>query len=69
MVDLIRSENINSSIVYDLFDGIESDIKANVKIKSYKELLIYCYRVAGTIGLMMAKNYESKKSRLIKIRY
>ena len=69
MVDLIRSENINSSIVYDLFDGIESDIKANVKIKSYKELLIYCYRVAGTIGLMMAKimkvkNRDSLKSAI-----
>ena len=69
MVDLIRSENINSSIVYDLFDGIESDIKANVKIKSYKELLIYCYRVAGTVGLMMAKimkvkNRDSLKSAI-----
>ena len=69
MVDLIRSENINSSIVYDLFDGIESDIKANVKIKSYKELLIYCYRVAGTVGLMIAKimkvkNRDSLKSAI-----
>ena len=69
MIDLIRSENINSSIVYDLFDGIESDIKANVKIKSYKELLIYCYRVAGTVGLMMAKimkvkNRDSLKSAI-----
>ena len=69
MIDLIRSENINSSIVYDLFDGIESDIKANVKIKSYKELLIYCYRVAGTVGLIMAKimrvkNRDSLKSAI-----
>ena len=69
MIDLIRSENINSSIVYDLFDGIESDIKANVKIKSYKELLIYCYRVAGTVGLMIAKimkvkNRDSLKSAI-----
>ena len=69
MIDLIRSENINSSIVYDLFDGIESDIKANVKIKSYKELLIYCYRVAGTVGLMMSKimkvkNRDSLKSAI-----
>ena len=69
MIDLIRSENINSSIVYDLFDGIESDIKANVKIKSYKELLLYCYRVAGTVGLMMAKimkvkNRDSLKSAI-----
>ncbi len=66
MVDLIRSENINSSIVYDLFDGIESDIKANVKIKSYKELLIYCYRVAGTVGLMMAKIMKVKNRNSLK---
>tara|TARA_B100000886_G_scaffold220240_2_gene152997 strand:- start:14552 stop:15403 length:852 start_codon:yes stop_codon:yes gene_type:complete len=69
MIDLIKSENINSSIVYDLFDGIESDIKSNVKIKSYKELLIYCYRVAGTVGLIMAKimrvkNRDSLKSAI-----
>ena len=66
MIDLIRSENINSSIVYDLFDGIESDIKANVKIKSYKELLIYCYRVAGTVGLMMAKIMKVKNRDSLK---
>ena len=66
MIDLIRSENINSSIVYDLFDGIESDIKANVKIKSYKELLIYCYRVAGTVGLMMAKIMKVKNRNSLK---
>jgi len=51
--------------VNDLFDGIKSDIKPTVKLNSKKELLIYSYRVAGTVGLMMAKILKvNKKSSL-----
>ena len=39
----------------DLFDGVQTDLKEKVKINSKKELLIYSYRVAGTVGLMMSK--------------
>ena len=38
-----------------MFDGVETDLKNEVKINSKKELIIYSYRVAGTVGLMMAK--------------
>ena len=48
-------------IVDDLFDGVESDLKLEVRIKTEKELLIYSYRVAGTVGLMMAKIFGVKK--------
>jgi len=64
MWDLINEFNISTKIVDDLFEGINSDIKENVKLNSKKELLIYSYRVAGTVGLMMAKilNVHKKKS-------
>ena len=55
MYKLIDDTGISKKIVYDLFDGVESDLKNEVKIDSKKELLIYSYRVAGTVGLMMAK--------------
>ena len=65
MWDLIEEFNISSKIIQDLLVGIESDIKHKVRLNSKKELLIYSYRVAGTVGLMMAKILNvSKKSSL-----
>ena len=55
MWDLIDKFNISLNIIDDLFEGIKSDIKDRVKINSKKDLLIYSYKVAGTVGLMMAK--------------
>ena len=52
---LLISEKISRIIVNDLFDGIESDIKKEVNYKDHQSLTLYCYRVAGTVGLMMAK--------------
>ena len=65
MWDLIEEYNISLKIVRDLLVGIKSDIKETVKLGSKKDLLIYSYRVAGTVGLMMAKILRvSKKSSL-----
>jgi len=58
--NLLESENISKKIVEDLFDGIESDLKSVVVISNKKDLLIYSYRVAGTVGLMMAKILKVK---------
>ena len=64
MWSLIGEYGISRNIVNDLFDGVESDLKNKVQINSKKELYIYSYRVAGTIGLMMAKilNVKDKNS-------
>ena len=65
MWDLINEFNISLKIIHDLFEGIKSDISEKVKLNSKKELIIYSYRVAGTVGLMMAKILKvSKKSSL-----
>ena len=60
MHELLEQENIPRKIVEDLFDGIESDLKPEVVMNSKKDLLIYSYRVAGTVGLMMAKILKVK---------
>ena len=63
---LIDSHKISKRIVLDLFDGIETDLKDNVEFKSKKELLIYSYRVAGTVGLMMAKILDVNSKNALK---
>jgi len=63
---LIEEKNISLNVIYDLFDGIESDLKNELKINSFQELLVYSYRVAGTVGLMMAKILNVKTHNSLK---
>jgi len=63
---LIEDFNISLKIVQDLLIGIKSDIKDEVKLSSKKDLLIYSYRVAGTVGLMMAKILKVNKKNSLK---
>jgi len=66
MWNLMNERDISKKIVDDLFDGVNSDLKKEVKIKTEKELLIYSYRVAGTVGLMMAKIFGIKNRESLK---
>ena len=66
MWDLMNEFNISRKIVDDLLEGINSDIKEVVKLNSKKEILIYSYRVAGTVGLMMAKIMNVSKRTSLK---
>ena len=64
--EIISEYNISVEIIHDLFDGINSDIKAQVRLNTKKELLLYSYRVAGTVGLMMAKILKVSKKNSLK---
>jgi phytoene synthase len=66
MWKLIDEFNISLKIVHDLLDGINFDIKENIKLEKKKDLLIYSYRVAGTVGLMMAKILKVNKKNSLK---
>ena len=55
MWELIDEFSISLKIIDDLFDGVETDLDEKVVLNSKKDLLVYSYRVAGTVGLMMAK--------------
>ena len=66
MWSIIVSENISKNVVIDLFDGIETDLEKKVRIKSKKDLLVYSYRVAGTVGLMMSKILKVKNKEALK---
>ena len=66
MWSLIDNFGISTKIINDLFDGVESDLKERVQLNSKKDLFIYSYRVAGTVGLMMAKILNVKKQNALK---
>ena len=66
MWSIINSENISKKVVIDLFDGVETDLEEKVQIKSKKDLLMYSYRVAGTVGLMMSKILKVKNKEAFK---
>ena len=61
----MRKYNINLSTPLHLISGVSSDL-SRVRIKNYKELMIYSYKVAGTVGLMMCKLMEINNPELNK---
>ena len=55
VIKLVKNNNIKKIILEDLVDGVASDLKKRIHMRSVKDLLVYSYRVAGTVGLMMSK--------------
>jgi len=64
--NLLEKENISHKIIDDLFDGVEADLKSAVNLNTRKDLLIYSYQVAGTVGLMMAKILKVKDQQSLR---
>tara|TARA_Y100001970_G_scaffold199276_1_gene242416 strand:+ start:770 stop:1654 length:885 start_codon:yes stop_codon:yes gene_type:complete len=65
-IALAENNKIKKIILNDLIDGVASDLKNRVHIRSVKELLIYSYRVAGTVGLMMSRILNVNDRRALK---
>ena len=51
-LSLMRECGIDADVMLDLIEGVQSDL-GGVRIADMDSLLLYCYRVAGTVGLMM----------------
>ena len=64
MIVISEYKKIPDIVIKDLVDGVESDLKEKIQFNTVKELLVYSYRVAGTVGLMMAKilNVSDKRA-------
>ena len=64
MIVISEHKKIPDLVIKDLVDGVESDLKDKIQFNTVKELLVYSYRVAGTVGLMMAKilNVSDKRA-------
>jgi phytoene synthase len=61
-INLFNEVHIGIDIPISLIQGIISDLSL-VRIKDESSLLIYCYQVAGTVGLMMSKILDIQDSR------
>lgn len=59
---LFSKKNIDLRVPIELIRGVMSDLKP-VRIASEDQLLIYCYQVAGTVGLMMSKILDVNDER------
>ena len=66
VITLIKTNNIKKIILEDLVDGVASDLRNRIHIRSVKDLLVYSYRVAGTVGLMMSKILMVNDRRALK---
>ena len=66
VITLAKNNNIKKVILEDLIDGVASDLKKRIHIRSVKDLLVYSYRVAGTVGLMMSKILMVNDKRALK---
>ncbi len=66
IITIAENYKIKKIIIEDLIDGVASDLKKRVHIRSVKDLLIYSYRVAGTVGLMMSKILKVNDRRALK---
>ena len=52
MLQLMQTCSIDPAVPLELIRGVEGDL-GEVRVADMDELLRYCYRVAGTVGLMM----------------
>ena len=66
MIVLAENKSIKRIILNDLIEGVGSDLKTKVYLRSVKDLLVYSYRVAGTVGLMMAKILNVNDTRSLR---
>jgi len=66
IITIAKNYKIKKIIIEDLIDCVASDLKKRVHIRSVKDLLIYSYRVAGTVGLMMSKILKVNDRRALK---
>ena len=66
IITLAENNNIKRIIIEDLIDGVASDLKKKIHIRLVKDLLIYSYRVAGTVGLMMSRILNVNDRRALK---
>lgn len=50
---VVRRYAIPTRYPLELLEGLAMDVR-QARYRTYEDLLVYCYRVAGTVGLMMA---------------
>ena len=61
LLDLVNEKSLDIEAIYSLLNGILSDL-SKVRIQNEDELIEYCYKVAGTVGILMCPILGAKNS-------
>lgn len=63
LISPIKDFNLEKQYFIEIIDGMEMDLK-KVRFANFEELNLYCYRVAGVVGLLSASifGYEDKQT-------
>mgnify|MGYP001166572835 FL=1 len=64
-IEIMIKHRINKNVPIELIKGIEYDLKGKVNVKTFEELVKYCYQVAGTVGYMFCKIIGVEEKKLI----
>lgn len=63
LISPIKDFNLEKQYFIEIIDGMEMDLK-KVRFANFEELNLYCYRVAGVVGLLSASifGYQDKQT-------
>jgi len=61
----ISHYELDKAYFVEIIDGMEMDLNFN-RYESFKQLQLYCYRVASTVGILSAQIFGYKDSKTLK---
>jgi phytoene synthase len=64
LVSPIKNFNLEKEYFLEIINGMEMDLK-EVRIANFEELNLYCYRVAGVVGLLSASIFGYKDPKTL----
>ena len=65
LLNFIDTYELNEAYFLEMLDGMEMDLKFN-RYESFKQLQLYCYRVAGVVGILCVKILGFKNQTTLK---
>ena len=65
LLKFIHIHELNEAYFIEMLDGMEMDLKFN-RYENFKQLQLYCYRVAGVVGILSVKILGFKNQATLK---
>lgn len=65
LVNPIKTYNLDAEHFREVIDGMEMDLKFN-RYEDFKQLQLYCYRVASVVGLLSAQIFGFNNRKTLK---
>lgn len=65
LLNFVQIYELNEAYFIEMLDGMEMDLKFN-RYENFKQLQLYCYRVAGVVGILSVKILGFKNQATLK---